>query len=92
MDVMLYVGNLSESTSEEGLRSLFTQAGDATGLRIMRGSRSGQSRGCAYLAVSAQSEADKAVSRFNACSFDGQRLKVSLAGPRLASLALRRLD
>jgi RNA recognition motif-containing protein len=85
MDVTLYVGNLSEATSEDELLTLFTQMGDVSTLRIMRDRHDGRSRGYAYVTMTAQSEADRAVSRLNESSFNGQALKVSLARPRSVS-------
>jgi RNA recognition motif-containing protein len=82
MDVTLYVGNLSTTTGEDELLSLFTAMGAVTTLRIMRDRHSGLSRGYGYLTMSAQSEADKAVSRLNDYSLNGNQLKVSLSRPR----------
>ncbi len=83
MDVMLYVGNLSKATTEQELLDLFSQVGDVTTLTIMKNRSSGESEGYGYLAMSAQSEADKAVSRFNLFSFAGHVLQVKQTGPRL---------
>ena len=83
MDVMLYVGNLSRSTTEEELKTLFSQVGEVTSLKIMKDGKSGVSKEYGFLTMSAQSEADSAVSRFNAFSFSDHILKVSLAKPRV---------
>jgi len=79
---MLYVGNLSNSTTEAELITLFSQVGEVTSLKIMKDGKSGLSKKYGFLTMSAQSEADKAVSRFNATSFSDHNLKVSLAIPR----------
>ena len=82
MDVMLYVANLATFTTEDELRILFSQVGQVTGLKIIKDRNTGESKEYGYLTMSAQSEADKAVSRFNNYSFSNRRLKVSLARPR----------
>ncbi len=82
MDVTLYVRNLSTSTTEEDLKNLFSQVGEVTSLRIMKDRGSGESKAYGFLTMSAQSEADKAVSRFNAYTFNSYRLKVGLTKPR----------
>jgi len=82
MEVKLYVGNLSKSTTEDELNALFAQAGDVTAVEVIKDRRSDESRGFAFVTMSAQSEADKAVSMFNPYSLSDHVLKVSLAKPR----------
>jgi RNA recognition motif-containing protein len=82
MEIKLYVGNLSKATTEDELGVLFAQAGEVTETEVIKDRKSGDSRGFAFITMSAQSEADKAVSMFNAYSLDDQALKVSLAKPR----------
>ena len=82
METKLYVGNLSKSITQEELNALFVQAGDVNAAEVIKDRKSGQSRGFAFVTMSAQSEADKAVSMFNLYSLGGQVLKVSLATPR----------
>lgn len=82
MDVGLYVGNLARSVTENELRNLFSQVGDVTTIRIMKDRASGASKEYAFLAMSCQSEADHAVSRFNNYVLSSHALRVSLAGPR----------
>ena len=82
MEAKVYVGNLSKSTTQDELSALFAQAGEVTATEIMKDRRSGESRGFAFVTMSAQSEADKAVSTFNAYVLRDHVLKVSLAKPR----------
>lgn len=82
MEVKLYVGNLSKSTTEDELNILFAQAGEVISAEVIKDRRTGDSRGFAFVTISAQSEADKAVSMFNAYSLSDHTLKVSLAKPR----------
>lgn len=82
MEARLYVGNLSKSTTQEELSVLFTQAGDVIEVEVIKDRKSGESRGFGFITMSALSEADKAVSMFNAYSLDDHALKVSLAKPR----------
>jgi RNA recognition motif-containing protein len=82
MEAKLYVGNLSKSTTQAELKSLFTHAGDVVTADIVKDRKSGESKGFAFVTMSAQTEADKAVSMFNAFMLGEQSLKVSLANPR----------
>ena len=82
MEVQVYVGNLSKDTTQEELNALFTQAGDVTSVDIVLNRKRGESRGFGFVTMSAQSEADKAVSMFNSYSLDNHQLRVDLARPR----------
>ena len=82
MEVTLYVGNLPESLTGKELNALFGQAGDVTAVNMSMDRLTGGSKGYAYITMSAQSEADRAVSMFNTYSLDNQLLKVSLVKPR----------
>lgn len=82
MEIEIYVGNLSKSTTQEDLSLLFSGAGDVTSVAVIRDRKSGESKGFAFVTMSAQSEADKAVSIFHASSLNGHRLSVTLVRPR----------
>lgn len=82
MEFEIYVGNLSKSTTQEELNTLFTQAGEVTSVRVIKNRTSGESNGFAFIKMSAQSEADKAVSMFNAYALDNHHLRVNLVRQR----------
>lgn len=82
MEVKLYVGNLPGSTTGQELDALFTQAGEVTAVNIITDRLNGGSKGYAFVTMSAQSEADKAVSMFNTYSLEDHQLKVALVKPR----------
>ncbi len=85
MNVMLYIGNLAKSTTEGELQTLFEQVGEVTTIRIMKDPSNGESRGFGFLTMSAESEADKAVSKFNTYTLSDHKLKVSLTKSRTQS-------
>lgn len=82
MDVKLYVGNLDYSTTEDDLRTLFAQAGNVTAVALIKDRDSGQSKGFAFITMGTQSEAQKAISMFNAFSMNARTLTVNVAKPR----------
>ena len=82
MEAKVYVGNLSKSTTQDELNTLFAQAGEVTSAEVIKDRKSGESKGFAFITMSAQSEADKAVSLFDSYSLSDHTLKVSLARPR----------
>ena len=82
MEIEIYVGNLPKSTTQEDLNVLFSRAGDVLSVDVSKNRKSGKSNGFAFIAMSAQSEADKAVSMFNAYSLDHHDLRVILVKRR----------
>ena len=82
MEAKLYVGNLSKSTTQDELNTLFAQAGEVTEAEVIKDRKSGESKGFAFITMSAQDEADKAVNMFNDYSLSEHVLKVSPAKPR----------
>ncbi len=82
MENKLYVGNLPFNTTEEELRSLFAQAGTVVSVALIKDRDTGRSRGFAFVELSTQAEAEKAVSLFNNTPLDNRTIKVNLARPR----------
>jgi RNA recognition motif-containing protein len=82
MESKLYVGNLPYSTTEDELRSLFGQAGTVASVAVIKDRDTGQSKGFAFVEMSNQAEAEKAISMFNGHSMGQRELKVSMARPR----------
>ena len=82
MESKLYVGNLPYSTTEDELRSMFSQAGTVASVAVIKDRDTGQSKGFAFVEMSNQAEAEKAISMFNGHSMGQREMKVSLARPR----------
>jgi RNA recognition motif-containing protein len=87
MNIILYVSNFAKSTSEHELINLFSQVGEVTSLRIMQDIRSGESKQYGFVTMSAQSEADRAVNRFDNYLLGQNKLKVSITRPRVRTSA-----
>ena len=82
MEAKLYVGNLSYQTTEQGLRELFMQAGNVTSVALIKEPGTQRSKGFAFVEMTTQSEAQKAISMFNGYTLDERQLNVSVARPR----------
>ena len=89
MEARLYVGNLSKSTTQAELNALFAQAGEVTAAEVIKDRKSDKSRGFGFVTMDAQSEADKAISMFNAYSLGGHEIKVSMAKAKEEHIAAR---
>ncbi len=83
MDRRLYVGNLAKSTTQDELNTLFAQAGAVTAVELIKDRATGASKGFAFVTMGEKSEADKAISMFNAYSFGDRELKVNVAKPKV---------
>ncbi len=82
METKIYVGNLSYSTTEEDLRTLFSEAGTVTAVDLIKDRDSGRSKGFAFVTMSSQSEMEKAIQMFNSYTLDNRALNVNIARPR----------
>jgi len=79
MEAKVYVGNLSKSTTQNDLNTLFAQAGKVMLVEVIKDRESGESKGFAFVTMSKQSEADKIISMFNLHLLDGHTLNIGLA-------------
>lgn len=84
MNAKLYVGNLTDATTDSDLRELFTAAGTVTACELIQGRASGQSKGCAFVTMSSQIEAEQATRMFHAYALENRALTVIAAKPREA--------
>ena len=82
MESKVYVGGLSYNTTEEGLNTLFSQAGIVKSVHIATDRDTGRSRGFGFVEMSTQGEMDKAIQLFNGKEFEGRTLTVNQARPR----------
>jgi RNA recognition motif-containing protein len=82
METKLYVGNLSYDTTEEGLRALFSQAGTVAAVDLIKDRDTGRPKGFAFVTMSSQVEAEKAITLFNETTFEDRAIRVNIARPR----------
>ena len=77
----LYVGNLPFSATDEGLREMFTQAGQVESAKVITDRDTGRSKGFGFVEMSTEKEAADAISKFNGVDFEGRSLTVNEARP-----------
>lgn len=82
METKLYIGNMSYDTTEEQLRTMFGEAGTVGSVDIIKDRDTGRPKGFAFVMMSSQVEAEKAISLFDGKTVDDRALKVNLARPR----------
>jgi RNA recognition motif-containing protein len=78
----LFVGNLSFQTTEADLRALFEPFGEITRAQIMTDRDTGRSRGFAFVEMTNDQEAAKAIEALNGKELDGRALNVNEARPK----------
>jgi cold-inducible RNA-binding protein len=82
METKLYVGNMSHETTEQDLRTMFSESGSVGTVEIIMDRQSGKPKGFAFVMMSSQAEAEKAISMFNDKIVNDHPLKVNIARPR----------
>ena len=80
----LYVGNLPYEIGETELQDLFGQAGSVDSVNIMRDQATGRARGFAFVEMSTDEEAEKAINALNGAQVGGRSLTVNEARPKAA--------
>ena len=79
MNRKVYVANLPSQACEPELKALFSKAGSVMSLKIVEDRQTGQPRGIAFVEMSTQWEARRAVSMLNRTVFMGKNLLVKEA-------------
>lgn len=80
----LYVGGLSFSTSNDGLRALFAEAGGVESAALVTDVTTGRSRGFGYVQMVSAEAAAGAIKKLHRKEVDGRKLTVHLAIPERA--------
>ncbi|MBA3550813.1 RNA-binding protein [Patescibacteria group bacterium] len=78
----LYVGGLSYSTTEAGLRDAFSKAGSIASASIIIDKMSGRSKGFGFVEMETDEAAQAAINMFNGQDLDGRTLTVNEARPK----------
>jgi RNA recognition motif-containing protein len=84
MTTKLYVGNLSYNTTEDTLRTLFSESGTVTSVEMIKDRDTGTSKGFAFIEMGSQSESEQAIKALNGFVLDNRPIKVDIAKPREA--------
>jgi RNA recognition motif-containing protein len=77
----LYVGGLSYSVDDDGLRALFEPHGDVKFVKVIRDFHSGRSKGFGFVEMTTPEEAKSAIEALNGSTHEGRSITVSEANP-----------
>ena len=78
----IFVGNLSYNTSENAIRTLFEEYGTVERVSIATDRDTGQQKGFAFVEMSVDAEADRAIGFLSGRELNGRALTVDEARPR----------
>jgi cold-inducible RNA-binding protein len=78
----LYVGNLSYSTTEDTLRTLFAEFGEIEAVNVITDRGSGRPKGFAFVEMADAEGAGQAIDALNGKMVDGREIRVEKAKPR----------
>ena len=78
----IYIAGLNFSTTEADLNDLFSEYGEVSSTKIILGRETGKSRGFAFVEMSDDSAAQKAIDELNGAEFDKKTISVNIARPR----------
>ncbi len=81
MGKKLYVGNLPFTATEQTLTDTFSECGTVDSVKIITDRDSGRSKGFGFVEMSADAEAQAAISKFNGADFGGRAMTVNEAKP-----------
>ncbi len=82
----LYVGNLPYETGEVELQALFARAGSVDTVTVVRDTATGRNRGFAFVEMSSDADARKAITELNSYEVGGRSLTVNEARPKTESV------
>ena len=77
----LYVGGISYSTNDGGLKDAFAQVGEVASATIIMDRMTGRSKGSGFVEMVNDADADAAIAKWNGQELDGRKLTVNEARP-----------
>lgn len=78
----LFVGGISYSTTDDGLRDFFSQAGTVLSASVITDRATGRSKGFGFVEMASDEEAQSAIDMLNGKALDGREIGVSEARPQ----------
>ncbi len=78
----IYVSNLSFTVQDEDLKEYFSEYGEVSSSKVIMDKMTNRSRGFAFVEMSDDAAAAKAIAELNGAMVDGRALRLSEARPR----------
>lgn len=78
----IYVGNLAYKSTDDDLRSLFSQYGEVSSARVVTDRATGRSKGFGFVEMPDDTAAQAAIDAINGNDFQGRPLRVNKSQPK----------
>jgi RNA recognition motif-containing protein len=78
----IYVSNLSFNVTDEDLQDYFAEYGEVSSAKVIMDKFTGKSRGFAFVEMSDDEAAKKAIQELDGAAVDGRTIGVSVAKPK----------
>lgn len=78
----IYISNLSYNVTDEDLQEYFAEYGEVTSAKVITDKFTGRSRGFAFVEMSDDEAAKKAIQELDQATVDGRTISVTVAKPR----------
>jgi cold-inducible RNA-binding protein len=78
----IFVGNLSFTATEDGVRSMFEAYGPVDRVSIVTDRDTGQPKGFGFVEMTNDAEAEKAITELNGTELNGRALTINEARPK----------
>lgn len=75
----MYVSNLSFHTTDEDLKTLFSQFGAVSSAKVINDRETGRSRGFGFVEMGSDDEGKKAMAALNNKEIEGRNMSVTIA-------------
>ncbi|MGZ3770152.1 MAG: RNA recognition motif domain-containing protein [Bdellovibrio sp.] len=82
MGKKIYVGNLSYTVDSNELTNMFSEFGTVDSANVITDRETGRSKGFAFIEMSTNDEAQKAILKLNGMELSGRALNISEAKPQ----------
>ena len=82
LEMNIFVGNLSYTSTEESIRALFEPFGEIASVRIITDRLTGRSRGFGFVEMPSDEEARSAMTALDGQELDGRQIRVNEARQR----------
>lgn len=83
MSTRIYVGGLAYESTEKELEEAFAKHGTVASVAIIMDRDSGRSKGFGFVEMDSAEDAQKAITNLDGKDFDGRKLTVNQARPKV---------